>query len=702
MYESFFGLSRRPFHATPDPECFFASPSLTIAVRDLQLRLGRGQGIGVIVGPSGVGKTVLARRVASDLATELTPLFIAHAGFSSRRALFQTLLFELGTQYNGLDEQELRLQFIQQLRDRQQASRPVLLVFDEAHQLETSLFEETRTIADLTHDGEPLVRLLLCGQPELEDRLAEPSLKSLNDRIACQILLEPLSSSESRGYVEFRVQQAGGDVTEVFSDEALARISRVSSGLPRCLNQLCDHALLLSYLAAQKPVTLGTVNEALHDLRNLPLPWTLDSVGDGSNTLTTSADDEPTGDFTDDPYPDAVNGEPLAASHSSQPADESASLSAAVPLASFEFGADEPEGAFATESGMIDESIRGELPYAPRLSEQFTAQWPEQPMDQRTDSNSENAQPQSEERGMSFPENAQGSMVMSPMAGIVPLGSGGRRSTFHLAEEAVVDRYSQIDAGNVADADASPIGPRQPSARTRKSAPMILDDALPRDSSRTDAVRTINAVPPKAIGSAANDLESSIEVVHQPSHSTSESTVVSMGRCANASEHERDRMLTVAEVGAVALRSEEGASIPLMRRALEEAMRVNDGDEGALGMQVLDLCLDARHAVRGDVATEMRESIERGSHPVAERDIPLVVPDVVEEPRIASRYDAVEPEPERKAEPIGSRTDESASRGQRYYADAGTPADVVPPPNFKTLFSVLRKKAGRAASKWFR
>lgn len=306
---------------------------------------------------------------------------------------------------------------------------------------------------------------------------------------------------------------------------------------------------------------------------------------------------------------------------------------------------------------------------------------------------------------MSFPENAQGSMAMSPMAGIVPLGTGTRRNTFHLAEEAVVDRYSQIDSGSVADADASPIGPRSPSPRTRNNGPMILDDELsqvtPRDPSRAGVVRTINAVPRTTSGMTGNELESAIEVVNQPSHSVSEATVVSMGRCANTSEHERDRMLTVAEVGAVALRFEEGASIPLMRRALEEAMRVNDGDEGALGMQVLDLCLDARHAVRGDVATEMQETIERGSQPVAERAIPVVIPDVEEEPR-ATRYDAVDPEPERKVESIGSRTDESTSRGQRYYADAGTPADVVAPPNFKTLFSVLRKKAGRAASKWFR
>jgi len=161
------------------------------------------------------------------------------------------------------------------LKGLHQQGRALLLVVDEAHQLSESLLEELRILADQAEDGQPIVRLVLAGQFGLEEKLAHPVLQALNQRVRAQVTLEPLSLAESADYVDFRVTWGGGRTTSVFTADAVQAIGRAADGLPRCLNQLCDHALLLGYVNEQRPVSADTVAAALEDLRHLPLPWNL-------------------------------------------------------------------------------------------------------------------------------------------------------------------------------------------------------------------------------------------------------------------------------------------------------------------------------------------------------------------------------------------------------------------------------------------
>jgi len=273
MYESYFNLARRPFGATPDPDCFVPVESTTRALDDLVRCIEDGEGIGVLTAPAGIGKTLACRKLAAELGDTFATVLLANSNFATRRSLLQAILYELRHPYLRMAEQELRLELQTAARNIVQEREGILLIVDEAHLLSTRLLEEIRAITNLIDDGIPLVRVVLSGQLSLEEKLAEPALSSLNQRVACQVALAPFSLKESAEYVGRRLEWAGGRVAEIFAPDALHLICQASDGSPRCLNQLCDHALMLAYVAGEKPVGAETIHEALADLKQLPLHW---------------------------------------------------------------------------------------------------------------------------------------------------------------------------------------------------------------------------------------------------------------------------------------------------------------------------------------------------------------------------------------------------------------------------------------------
>src|SRR5258708_5680352 len=117
MYEAYFNLQKRPFSSTPDCSCFFAPESIQELFDELILRAESGQGIGLLTAQAGTGKTLLCRRLVSELSSRWTPVFLANSNFPTRRALLQSILFELGQRYSRMEEQELRLSVFAALRD---------------------------------------------------------------------------------------------------------------------------------------------------------------------------------------------------------------------------------------------------------------------------------------------------------------------------------------------------------------------------------------------------------------------------------------------------------------------------------------------------------------------------------------------------------------------------------------------------------
>ncbi|MHC4880051.1 MAG: ExeA family protein [Planctomycetota bacterium] len=295
MYEPFFGFNRRPFSTAPDPNCFYAGDSVQSVLDELTTCIERGQGVGLLTAPAGMGKSLLCQRLIASLKGRFATIYLGNANFPTRRSLLQAILLELGDEHSRSDEAELRHTLGKRLQSLRRQHEALLLVVDEAHLFEAELLEEIRTLADITDDGHPLVRIVLAGQLELEERLTERQFDALNQRLSTHVYLEPLTQNESAEFLCHRIDWAGGEVESVFVEAALMIAVRASGGVPRCLNHLADHSLILAFASDERPVGEKTVREALEDLKQLPLHWNdvSDTVSTGSFELEQSPEDEP-------------------------------------------------------------------------------------------------------------------------------------------------------------------------------------------------------------------------------------------------------------------------------------------------------------------------------------------------------------------------------------------------------------------------
>ncbi len=273
MYEEFFGLQRRPFSATPDANCFVPLETHQGVLDALAVACERGQGIGVLTGEAGLGKSLVGLRLAFELQPTFATAFLGHSAYATRRALLQAILFELNRPYDRMSEQELRLELMSTLKSLRSERQGFVLIVDEAHRLSMPLLDEVRLLTLLAEGGEPLARVVLIGNRDLEERLVDPELSAFNQRVACQVDLAPLTQVESLEYLSASLEFAGGEVEETFTEEALAFLAKAADGVPRCLNHLADHSLLLAFVTERRPVSAEIVREALDDLKQLPLQW---------------------------------------------------------------------------------------------------------------------------------------------------------------------------------------------------------------------------------------------------------------------------------------------------------------------------------------------------------------------------------------------------------------------------------------------
>lgn len=276
MYEAFFGFSRRPFVAVPSTEHYFAAGAVEGARQNLARAIERGEGAGMVVGPSGTGKTLLTQVLAAQFRSRFEVALLTSGRLSSRRALLQAILYELKLPYRNLDEGELRLALVDHLTGDSRG-RGMLLLLDEAHLLPIRLLEEVRMLTNLAAATEPAVRLVLAGNCELEERFASPRLESFSQRVVARCYLEAFSRGETEQYIHHQLAAAGVGFEAVFNTDACHAVYQATSGIPRLVNQLCDHALMLSCVAARSDVSAACIQEAWSDLQQLPTPWNADS-----------------------------------------------------------------------------------------------------------------------------------------------------------------------------------------------------------------------------------------------------------------------------------------------------------------------------------------------------------------------------------------------------------------------------------------
>ena len=273
MYEDFFGLKDRPYLAAARIDRYYPAASIEQARQAVSRSVERANGFAVVVGPSGTGKSLLCQVLAEQFRRQFKVAHLSTGRLCSPKALMQAVLYELGLPYRDMSEGELRLSLVDHLEPSADCPNGMLLIVDEAHGLPVRLFEEIRMITNLVRDGVPRVRLVLAGNARLEERLNEPRLESFSQRVIARCYLESLSRDDTMQFVRAQYAAAGGDPDQVFDEAALIAVQRATDGIPRLINQLCDHALILARTAGNKRIDNKRIEEAWADLQQLPPPW---------------------------------------------------------------------------------------------------------------------------------------------------------------------------------------------------------------------------------------------------------------------------------------------------------------------------------------------------------------------------------------------------------------------------------------------
>jgi type II secretory pathway predicted ATPase ExeA len=276
MNERHFGLHHRPFPATPDLACYYPATSHEAALESLRAGLADEEGMLLLIGSPGTGKTLLCRRLLEQWGEEVESICLTHSHLGSRTGLYQAILFDLSLPHAGRSEQEMRLDFIDHLLNRYAAGKRTVLVIDEAHHLGVDLLEEVRLLGNLEGSHGKALQVLLVGQPALLATLTDPALESLRQRLVVRTLLEPLGVDEAADYLLHHLRIAGGVPERILSTEALELLARNTGGIPRLLNQTAHQALRLAAMNDAAEVDAEAALEALH-LLELPCPLAVDS-----------------------------------------------------------------------------------------------------------------------------------------------------------------------------------------------------------------------------------------------------------------------------------------------------------------------------------------------------------------------------------------------------------------------------------------
>jgi type II secretory pathway predicted ATPase ExeA len=283
MYEAFFQLTEHPFIYEPLATSYFPTGSIEDARTRLIRSIERRQGPGLVIGGAGTGKSLLCAVLAGHFNTKLRVVHLACGRVATRRALFQAILYELSLPYRGLEEGELRIALLDRLSSDEKMPHGVLLLVDEAHTLPVQLLEEIRLLTNLVRDGRSRVQLVLAGLPLLDELFAGPRLASFNQRLATRCYLGHLDRDETAKYVRAHLQRVSEDpgIVSLFTDDALSAIHAATDGIPRLINQLCEHALVLASVGGVRRIDHTGIDEAWADLQQLPTPSRASATADG-------------------------------------------------------------------------------------------------------------------------------------------------------------------------------------------------------------------------------------------------------------------------------------------------------------------------------------------------------------------------------------------------------------------------------------
>ena len=266
MYESFYGLTTKPFQLNPDPIFYFASKQHKRAKAYLEYGVLRNEGFIVITGEIGAGKTTIVRGLLDSLDSEKV---VAGNLVSTQLDAEDTLRMvgaAFGVRTKDVSKADLLMALEAFLVSQTSLGKRCLLIIDEAQNLTSRAVEELRMLSNFQFGKQALLQSFLVGQPEFRDILQNPQMQQLRQRVIAACHIGPMDLEETQGYIEHRLKCAGGTGRPNFDAAAFDEIFNVSGGIPRRINSVCDRLLLLGFLENKDTLTAADVSEVAREI----------------------------------------------------------------------------------------------------------------------------------------------------------------------------------------------------------------------------------------------------------------------------------------------------------------------------------------------------------------------------------------------------------------------------------------------------
>ena len=266
MYLEPFKLKELPFRLSPDPQFLYLSKQHARAKAYMESTIWFTDGFVVITGEIGAGKTTLIESFLKEVQADVVVAQINQTQVSAIDFL-QAVLVQFGFSPFKMKKAELIATINNFLIEQYAAGRKVLLIVDEAQNLSMRVLEEIRLLSGVETTKEKVLRIILAGQPELNEKLDAPELVQLTQRIRLRFHLSTLTQTEMRAYIQHRLEVAGAGDRQIFAEDTFPDLFRYTGGVPRLVNTLCDTSMMAAYTASHDTVTAEDIKEAVEELQ---------------------------------------------------------------------------------------------------------------------------------------------------------------------------------------------------------------------------------------------------------------------------------------------------------------------------------------------------------------------------------------------------------------------------------------------------